>query len=404
MIAPAADAPPFSPRPLSAEGEPSAAQPPLDAFPSFLRNEQALLDNTAGQQGRAIAFTRVAMALFSSLLDVAPEAVQEEASQDNTTAEEEALALQSILQSLQALLHPLQAGITLPGQASDVSQQGGGLQPYGAGVLAGSTMPLTQGSGAFPPPEEVSGANPMTLLNATANSEHRLASMLDFSSQLQAALSSHALGDPAQLQETDQKVDIQRTVTQGEGHVLQDTEPVMQLPPHFPGNGGTEGRSAVSALPTAETRSTHLVQQTAAAALELATQQPERLMPRHTLLLQLHPPELGTMQIRVRLANEQLSASFWADSPEVRALLQAHFPSLQQSLSVQGFQVQGISLSFAAGDFAGHPEQSAQQQTASQSWTHNQQPPMTAEGGREAIATSVVRHGLARHGFVDVII
>jgi hypothetical protein len=417
MIVPAADTPLFSAMPFPMQGVPSTAPSPLDAFPSVLRNAPAPLVPTAMQQGAETALTSIAMAVFPPQLDVDPDAVQEEGTpQDNTTEEEEVLALQSILQSLQALLHPLQAGVTLSGQVPDVSQGGEGLRPYGTGVLAGGTIPLTQAGGAFPPAEEVSTTihegtlgdtnstplanaaaseevNPMTLLNATANGQDRLAE----------ALPPHALRDPAQLQETDQHDDIQSTATQGEGHVLQDHEPVMQMPPHFSINGGT-GRAAVSALPATETPFTHLAQHTAPATLELAAPPPERLMPRQTLLLQLHPPELGTMQIRVRLANEQLSASFWADSPEVRTLLQTHFPSLHQNLSAQGFQVQHISMSFTAGDFAGYPGQSAQQQEAFQSWSQSQQQPVTAEGGREATAISVVRRSLTRRGFVDVII
>jgi hypothetical protein len=70
------------------------------------------------------------------------------------------------------------------------------------------------------------------------------------------------------------------------------------------------------------------------------------------------------MQIRVQLTHEHLAASFWADSPEIRALIQSHFPAFNQSLSEQGFHGHQISMSLATGEFSGQAGQFAQQHAA----------------------------------------
>jgi flagellar hook-length control protein FliK len=122
------------------------------------------------------------------------------------------------------------------------------------------------------------------------------------------------------------------------------------------------------------------------------------------LLLQLQPPELGAMRIRVRLAQEQLSASFWADAPEVRSLLQAHLPTLHQNLSEQGFQVQQLSMSLTTGDFAGHLGHSAQQYQTLLPHVYSTAPPVAEEQNGDALATGPVRRSIAPRGFVDVVI
>jgi flagellar hook-length control protein FliK len=48
--------------------------------------------------------------------------------------------------------------------------------------------------------------------------------------------------------------------------------------------------------------------------------------------------------VQVRLIDERLAAAFWADSPEVRALLHAHLPVLHQALNQQGFQAHQLSI------------------------------------------------------------
>lgn len=100
----------------------------------------------------------------------------------------------------------------------------------------------------------------------------------------------------------------------------------------------------------------------------------------NTVLLRLEPPELGTLFVQVRQVNEQLMASFWADSSDIRSLLQDHFPALTQALSEQGLQVQQISLDLASGDeFA---KQFAQQHSDSEANTFFQRDSEEGDGER----------------------
>jgi len=86
-------------------------------------------------------------------------------------------------------------------------------------------------------------------------------------------------------------------------------------------------------------------------------------LPRNSIMLQLEPPELGFVQVQVRVHHESLSATFWADSPEVRTLLHTHLPVLNQALQEQGFDTSDISISLASGSFAEHSGQFEQQHT-----------------------------------------
>jgi flagellar hook-length control protein FliK len=139
-------------------------------------------------------------------------------------------------------------------------------------------------------------------------------------------------------------------------------------------------------------------------AMETTTRPAGSLLPRHTILLQLDPPELGAMQIRVRLTHEHLAASFWADSPEVRALIQSHFPTLNQSLSEQGFHGHQISMSLAAGAFSGQAGQFAQQHAGLPSAAYTKD---SAGMGRRSPVLHTARAAPPRYGrpgIVDVVI
>jgi flagellar hook-length control protein FliK len=217
--------------------------------------------------------------------------------------------------------------------------------------------------------------------------------------------SSHAVGSAGQGQETALHDGRQRASgLREEAHFLVENAPAIQTPMHFTGGGRAEGQSGAPAFTSAEARAPGLPQQAVSLTPEPVAQLSERSSPQHMLLLQLQPPELGAMRIRVRLAQEQLSASFWADSPEVRSLLQSHFPTLHQNLSEQGFQVQQLSMSLTTGDFAGHPGHSAQQYQTLPPQVYSTAPPVAEEQNGEALATSPVRRSVVRRGFVDVVI
>jgi flagellar hook-length control protein FliK len=122
---------------------------------------------------------------------------------------------------------------------------------------------------------------------------------------------------------------------------------------------------------------------------------------RDAVLLQLEPPELGTLLVQVRQVNEQLTASFWAESSDVRSLLQAHFPALNQVLSQQGLAVQQISLHLATGNgFAEQFGQFSQQHGTSQTFSHGSRE--ESSGGRHSALDSPVERYQVGNGRVDI--
>lgn len=77
--------------------------------------------------------------------------------------------------------------------------------------------------------------------------------------------------------------------------------------------------------------------------------------------LTLNPPDLGPLQVVLKVSNDQANASFTAAQPEVREALEAALPRLRQMLSDAGVQLTGFSVnSQAAG--AGQGQYFAQQQ------------------------------------------
>ena len=77
-------------------------------------------------------------------------------------------------------------------------------------------------------------------------------------------------------------------------------------------------------------------------------------MPANTVVLHLEPRELGVLLLRVRVNDKRLIASFQAQSPEAETLLRSHLPSLHESLSQHGFEVQPIAITRAAEGFSAH--------------------------------------------------
>ncbi len=100
-------------------------------------------------------------------------------------------------------------------------------------------------------------------------------------------------------------------------------------------------------------------------------------LPTNTVILHLEPRELGALLLRVRVNDRRLIASFQAQSPEAETLLRTHLPSLQESLSQHGFEVQPIAITQAAEGFSAHMGAGtgafAQQHSAFQAFAEEQQ-------------------------------
>ncbi|BBB66491.1 hypothetical protein UNDYM_2238 [Undibacterium sp. YM2] len=78
--------------------------------------------------------------------------------------------------------------------------------------------------------------------------------------------------------------------------------------------------------------------------------------------LTLNPPDLGPLQVVLKVSNEQASASFSSAQPEVREALEAALPRLKQMLNDAGVQLTGFSVNSQA---AGQGQNFAQQQPRS---------------------------------------
>ncbi|MEB0215828.1 MULTISPECIES: flagellar hook-length control protein FliK [unclassified Undibacterium] len=64
----------------------------------------------------------------------------------------------------------------------------------------------------------------------------------------------------------------------------------------------------------------------------------------HSAELSLNPPDLGPLQVVLKISNEQASASFTTAQPEVRAALEASLPKLRQMMSEAGIELSGFAV------------------------------------------------------------
>jgi flagellar hook-length control protein FliK len=115
-----------------------------------------------------------------------------------------------------------------------------------------------------------------------------------------------------------------------------------------------------AALPLASPRATsHIPSAESAIAVSVLSPSREdmgrpwsRPLPANMVVLHLEPRELGALRLQVRVHDKRLIASLQAQSCEAEALLRTHLPSLHQSLSQHGFEVQSIAITRAAEGFS----------------------------------------------------
>jgi Flagellar hook-length control protein FliK len=116
-----------------------------------------------------------------------------------------------------------------------------------------------------------------------------------------------------------------------------------------------------SALPLASARATSHTPSTEPAitippshSLEDLGRQWPRPLPANTMVLHIEPRELGALLLQVRVNDKRLIASFQAQSSEAETLLRTHLPSLHESLSQHGFEVQPIAITRVAEGLSTH--------------------------------------------------
>jgi flagellar hook-length control protein FliK len=117
-----------------------------------------------------------------------------------------------------------------------------------------------------------------------------------------------------------------------------------------------------AALPLASPRATsHIPSAEPAIAVPMLSPSREdmgrpwsRPFPANMVVLHLEPRELGALRLQVRVHDKRLIASLQAQSCEAETLLRTHLPSLHESLSQHGFEVQSIAITRAVEGFSAH--------------------------------------------------
>ncbi|MFZ6753144.1 flagellar hook-length control protein FliK [Undibacterium sp. Dicai25W] len=88
----------------------------------------------------------------------------------------------------------------------------------------------------------------------------------------------------------------------------------------------------------------------------------------HSAELSLNPPDLGPLQVVLKVSNEHASASFMCAQPEVREALESSLPKLRQMMSDAGIQLSGFSVNTQS---SGQGQQGSGYQPSSQHQTTN---------------------------------
>ncbi len=119
-----------------------------------------------------------------------------------------------------------------------------------------------------------------------------------------------------------------------------------------------------------------------------------------TISVQLHPDDLGRVEVKLEMQNGQVKATITADRPETLQLLKNDAAGLQQSLQDAGLHADSNSLSFEL-----RGEQRQQQQTAGDGSAGRGRPGFDAEGDAiaapQALAAALPRSPVSAGG-VDI--
>lgn len=119
-----------------------------------------------------------------------------------------------------------------------------------------------------------------------------------------------------------------------------------------------------------------------------------------TISVQLHPDDLGRVEVKLEMQNGQVKATITADRPETLQLLKNDAAGLQQSLQDAGLHADSNALSFEL-----RGEQRQQQQTAGDGSAGRGRPGFDAEGDAiaapQALAAALPRSPVAAGG-VDI--
>ena len=109
--------------------------------------------------------------------------------------------------------------------------------------------------------------------------------------------------------------------------------------------------------------------------------------------LQLNPPELGPLEVRISMVDDEARITFTASHPQVREALETALPKLRDMLGSSGVQLLQVDVS---GHGAGHrpPPEAGSGAAAAQA-------PTSRGGAREALAALGTGSPHRRQGLVD---
>ncbi|HJV76009.1 MAG TPA: flagellar hook-length control protein FliK [Noviherbaspirillum sp.] len=102
--------------------------------------------------------------------------------------------------------------------------------------------------------------------------------------------------------------------------------------------------------------------------------------------LTLNPPDLGPLQIELKVANSQATANFTAAQPEVRQALEAAMPKLREMLGEAGIQLGQANVSAGTPNQQNAFEQA--QQSSRQSASMNEGLDVPLQSGRSQVISS----------------
>ncbi|NMC21341.1 MAG: flagellar hook-length control protein FliK [Thermogutta sp.] len=122
--------------------------------------------------------------------------------------------------------------------------------------------------------------------------------------------------------------------------------------------------------------------------------------------LRLHPPELGSLRVELKVIDGVMSARMEAESAAARDLLAEHLPVLRQRLADHGIRVERFELDLMGGNGEGSSQQAFQPPTDGQGRRHHEMtPPRRRTQAVEAPARSQgTAVGVRNANGIDVII
>jgi len=103
--------------------------------------------------------------------------------------------------------------------------------------------------------------------------------------------------------------------------------------------------------------------------------------------MQLHPRELGSVDIRIRIEGQGASVWFGADHPGARAALEATLPQLRERLASEGLQLTQTSVGSQTAQHSGSGQQPGQPESDSRR-TAAASRRSGGEGGGESVAAT----------------